>query len=969
MRKNYSLLLLAIVFTVNAMAQNIPSYVPKDGLVGYWPFNGNANDESGNGKHGTVNGATLSADRNGVANSAYSFNGVSNFITINNNILNNKIPTSFAISLWVDFDTTKQCEIISNRYGQDCGYNYRLLKLDNKLIFGNHIANPWTWDSCSTELNTTSEWNQITFMYDLNDKRLKLYLNGKFVGANNSNIWFDGNNPTIIGALLGCGQGSFYSKGTFDDIAIYNRALTEQEITALYTSTPVAQNIPSYVPKDGLVGYWPFNGNANDESGNGNNGTVSGATLTADRNGKANSSYSFDGSSSYINIPNSSSLQFNGGLTISTWLNASIIASSISNTGYILSKGADGGTPYSWTSILDDSYCSLQIWNDNNLNTSVDIMQKDYPILTNKWYNVIYTFDGVNAKAYINSQLVKTISSPYSIFSNAYDLKFGRRHTSGNPYFFNGQLDDIAIYNRALTEQEITALYSGTTNLASTKVFVDAPASVNQNDTLELSISTETLNTADNVIAYQTDITYDTTRYTFVSNQTVGTLNPKASVDLNTDKKGTIKVGYISTSALQGAGSLLKLKFKANQKVGQGIFGLSQFMYNNTDITSLKKDTVLTLDVTPPSASISLSQNPVRKGDSLLITVKFSETMTDKPAPQVNLAGANTLANTNLTKVNDFTYTYWWVVEKGNGAVNVEITSAKDLAGNNLSKANSNTTFTVLPTLFGDIDTNKIIRAYDAALALQYSVGLNPLPTMDPLPWSNWRIAVANVDTVGTITANDAALIVKYSIGKITSFPADAKKRGEAPVANITVTQEANQLVFRATGTLYAFNMFMKDNFNAFGQPEVKDKNAMIATNITSTTYNVGLASTTPFTENEPFLILPIVTNENVQGTMDIVANAQEKALAYGAAASIATNQNEAMVIYPNPTKDVVTINNAQGKTVKIVDVQGKEVYNAVLPNAKTEISLKALGAKGMYVVHILDANNLPVQTKHIVLE
>ena len=69
-----------MVFTVNAMAQNIPSYVPTNGLVGYWPFNGNANDESGNGNHGTVNGATLSSDRNGAANSAYDFDGVSNFI-------------------------------------------------------------------------------------------------------------------------------------------------------------------------------------------------------------------------------------------------------------------------------------------------------------------------------------------------------------------------------------------------------------------------------------------------------------------------------------------------------------------------------------------------------------------------------------------------------------------------------------------------------------------------------------------------------------------------------------------------------------------------------------------------------------------------------------------------------------------------------------------------------------------------
>ena len=736
-------------------------------------------------------------------------------------------------------------------------------------------------------------------------------------------------------------------------------------LAIVFTVNVMAQNIPSYVPKDGLVGYWPFNGNANDESGNGNNGTVNGATLSADRNGVANSAYSFDGVSSYISIKKNENLNIKSHISFSIWFNI---------------KGWDKNWP-DWAALLskstNPSYCNYRISIHKDF-VSFIYGGKEYSIKydpsiikMNMWNHIVVTMNGL-VNIYINDERLTNDATNNVMYEGEnMDLEFGRDQPGATDYF-NGQIDDIAIYNRALSQQEITALYSGTptTGLASTKVFVDAPATVNQNDTLELSISTEALNTADNVIAFQTDITYDTTRYTFVSNQTVSTLNPKASVDLNTDKKGTIKVGYISTSALQGAGSLLKLKFKANQQVGQGIFGLSKFIFNNTDITSLKNDTVLTLDVTPPSANISVAQNTVRKGDSLLITVKFSEKMTDKPAPQVSLSGANTLASTNLTKVNDTTYTYWWVVEKGNGVVNVQITSAQDLAGNNLVKPTVNTSFTVLPTLFGDIDTNKIIRAYDAALALQYSVGLNPLPTMDPLPWSNWRIAVANVDTVGTITANDAALIVKYSIGKITSFPADAKKRGDdAPIANITVTQEANQLVFRATGTLYAFNVFMKDNFNAFGQPEVKDKNAMIATNITSTTYNVGLASTTAFTENEPFLVIPLVTNENVQGTMDIVANAQEKTLAYGAAASVSPIQNDALVVYPNPTKDVVTICNAQGKTVKIVDVQGKEVYNAVLPNTKSEISLKALGARGMYVVHILDANNLPIQTKQIILE
>jgi hypothetical protein len=546
-------------------------------------------------------------------------------------------------------------------------------------------------------------------------------------------------------------------------------------------------------------------------------------------------------------------------------------------------------------------------------------------------------------------------------------------YTDVNSYWTKGHLDDIAIYNRALTQQEITALYNGSNQsaLASTKVFVDAPATVNQNQEVELSISTEALNTADNVIAYQTDFSYDTTRYTYVGNNLTGTLNPSGNAVVNSSKNGKLAISYMSQTALSGAGSLVKLKFKANNTLGQGIFGLSNFLYNTITVTSLKSDTVNTIDVTPPTAKITYSQNPVRKGDSLLITVKFNEKMADAPVPQLNLTGQNTLANTNLTKVNDTTYTYWWVVEKGNGAVNVTLASGKDLGGNVIvATPTLNPSFTVLPTVFGDIDTNKLVQAYDAALALQYSVGLNPLPTMDPLPWSNWRLAVANVDTVGNVTANDASLILQHSAKLISTFPADAKKRGgDAPTANVTVTQEGNKLVFRASGTLYAFNVFMKDNFNVFGQPDVKDKSAMVASNLNTSTYNVGLASTKPFIENEPFLVIPILTNDNVQGTMDIVANTEEKSLSYGKAAGIASINKEAVIVYPNPTKDVVTINNAQGKTLRIVDVQGKEVYNQKVSSSSMEVSMKAIGTRGEYIFQLINENNSIESTQKIILQ
>ena len=94
-------LIVALLFATNLMAQNVPNYVPTNGLVGYWPFNGNVNDESGNGNHGTVNGAMLTEDRENIKSRAYQF-GVEKWITINDHSsLRSNIMT---ISAWVKID-------------------------------------------------------------------------------------------------------------------------------------------------------------------------------------------------------------------------------------------------------------------------------------------------------------------------------------------------------------------------------------------------------------------------------------------------------------------------------------------------------------------------------------------------------------------------------------------------------------------------------------------------------------------------------------------------------------------------------------------------------------------------------------------------------------------------------------------------------------------------------------------------
>ena len=99
------------------------------------------------------------------------------------------------------------------------------------------------------------------------------------------------------------------------------------------TASTMAQNLPNYVPADGLVGWWPFNGNANDESGNDLNGTVNGAILTNDRFENNNSAYSFDGFDDLIEISDASSLRCRK-ITLSAW-----VLKNSSAIGQIIYKG------------------------------------------------------------------------------------------------------------------------------------------------------------------------------------------------------------------------------------------------------------------------------------------------------------------------------------------------------------------------------------------------------------------------------------------------------------------------------------------------------------------------------------------------------------------------------------------------------------------------------------------------------
>ena len=249
----------------------------------------------------------------------------------------------------------------------------------------------------------------------------------------------------------------------------------------LAASSAFAQ-VPSYVPTNGLVGWWPFNGNANDESGNGNNGTVSGATFTSDRNGVVNSAFSFDGVNDYIRCLTSGPVG-SSARTISYWMKS--IPSS--NTYMLVSYGSNsnGGSEFD---ITYNSGCNLSIGIDINLWVrSVIANAVNYQ----DWNFVTVTYDPTdgselsNVKYYINGLLLSNTCSTggnlsYSINTlNVNPITFGRwcnlGGTQSNGYHFNGNLDDIGIWNRALSQQEITALYNAQSCTGTGAITADGP--------------------------------------------------------------------------------------------------------------------------------------------------------------------------------------------------------------------------------------------------------------------------------------------------------------------------------------------------------------------------------------------------------------------------------------------------------------------------------------------------------------
>lgn len=225
----------------------------------------------------------------------------------------------------------------------------------------------------------------------------------------------------------------------------------------------VNAQLPSYVPTSGLMGWWPFGGNASDYSGNNYTATINGATQSSDRFGYANCAYSFNGTSDYI-ATNYTGILGTNERAVSFWAKTTnsvspMAAVSWGDSQFYPNTGKKFGCEFNYATdglTIDGADCAITY-------------ASPAPFADNQWHHYVYqmhTGDLLNQiEIYMDGVLASTVKSVYNPTSSMstihyFNVFFGKMDYV-QPYMFQGSLDDIAIWARTLTNAEITAMLNG----------------------------------------------------------------------------------------------------------------------------------------------------------------------------------------------------------------------------------------------------------------------------------------------------------------------------------------------------------------------------------------------------------------------------------------------------------------------------------------------------------------------------
>ena len=215
----------------------------QSGLVAWYPFDGNASDMSGNGNHGTVNGATLGTDRHGQANRAYSFDGVDDYIEVfDDDVINFPATSSFSLGLWFNSsgDQLGGITLKNGQYGFKWQGSSSLMQYFDD-VYRDSVKNTWNLEKWYFLMMVQTGSQVLLYINDRMDSNSSGMYNPSFV----SDSFYIGKHPTFWGAF----------HGSIDEIRIYDRALSADEVERLYNFEKFSSTSEFYLSFDNVTDF------------------------------------------------------------------------------------------------------------------------------------------------------------------------------------------------------------------------------------------------------------------------------------------------------------------------------------------------------------------------------------------------------------------------------------------------------------------------------------------------------------------------------------------------------------------------------------------------------------------------------------------------------------------------------------------------------------------------------------------
>jgi hypothetical protein len=414
--------------------------MPPSGIVSWWSGDGHPFDLIDE-NHGTMlNGATYA---DGMVGRSFSLDGVDDTVHVPDSESLQAITNNFSIEAWV-----KPSSLPSGDPYYDSGIVVRegyvkgFALVTKGDTFGLWIGTDSVPGVIATSGPiTTTNWYHVVGTYDGSNARI--YVDGELENTQPATIVIN-NVDLYIGSTAG---GQRFFNGLIDEVAIYNRTLTDAEISAIYHAGYAGKCKPCFSPPANMVSWWPLNegtGTIAKDIHGANNGVINGATWSA---GKVAWALRFDGLDDYVDIPNSASTLLNNSAgTITAWVKPSVIG----GNDIIAAFGSGNNGEGIGLGILE----KVRIYH----HTGAYDWQSTTSVSANTWTFLAYTWDGTTEYIYNNGEFSESRLRNFNYVPGKARIGHGFWGDPDNA--FPGLIDEVEVYNRTLTAEEIAAIYA-----------------------------------------------------------------------------------------------------------------------------------------------------------------------------------------------------------------------------------------------------------------------------------------------------------------------------------------------------------------------------------------------------------------------------------------------------------------------------------------------------------------------------